>query len=75
MEPTAITITQNIAVVPEVPEYKNPGLIHFNDNNINHLCMFQFDSSLPKLSQSKIVYKNPTEYFKISFEANENYTS
>ena len=29
MEPTAITIMQNIAVVPEVPEYINPALIHF----------------------------------------------
>ena len=32
MEPT-ITIMQNIVVVPEVPEYINPALIHFNDNN------------------------------------------
>ena len=75
MEPTTINITQNFAVVPETPEYINPALIHFIDNNINHFCMFQFDSSLPKLSQSTLVYKNPTEYFNISIEGNKNYTS
>ena len=70
---TYINISKNNA---EVIEHKSAALIYFSDNSndYNHLCMFQFYSSLPKISK-ELSHKTPTDSFTIFFKDNFNYSS
>ena len=75
-----INITYNTAILysevrPKISEYTTSALMQFTEDSSNHLCMFQFYLSLQNSPHNTLLYNNLTQFFKIAFEDNENYSS